>query len=154
MSTLYLMVGIQASGKSTYANKLLNKLSNTVVVSRDEIRFSLLKEGEDYFAHEKEVFNTFIDDIKTSLKLYDNVIADATHLTKKSRMKTINALNLEEDVEVVPIVLCVYVPECIRRNNSREGLAKVPDEVIQNAYDIFEFPDVKEYNYARIIKVL
>ena len=48
------MVGCPGSGKSTWAKK---HLPDTYYVSRDEVRFSLLQDGEDYFSHEKEVFN-------------------------------------------------------------------------------------------------
>ena len=57
--TLYLMSGIPASGKSTYAHKLAEK-TGAVYISRDEIRFSLLKDEEDYFTHEKFNENIFL----------------------------------------------------------------------------------------------
>ena len=54
---LWIMVGCPASGKSTYlANKAL---SNSVIVSRDAIRFNLLRPGDDYFSKEKEVFEKY-----------------------------------------------------------------------------------------------
>ena len=64
MKVLYLLCGPSGSGKSTFAKledskrKLVGE--NCLIISRDIIRFSLLKDGEDYFAHEKEVFNIFI----------------------------------------------------------------------------------------------
>ena len=57
---LRVMVGIPASGKSTLIEKEVSCLEEerktTAVVSRDAVRFSMLKEGEDYFAHEDEVY--------------------------------------------------------------------------------------------------
>ena len=56
---LYLMCGIPGSGKSHWAKGV----KDAVIVSRDAIRFNLLKDGEDYFAHEDEVVETFIYDL-------------------------------------------------------------------------------------------
>ena len=73
MSKLYVACGIPGSGKSTYLANYVkshytNKLSNMYkIVSRDAIRFSLLKEGDDYFSCEREVFNTFIKEIFNTL---------------------------------------------------------------------------------------
>ena len=58
---LYVLVGCPGSGKSTWAKK---HLADTYYVSRDEIRFGLLKAGDDYFSHEDEVYEKFIDGIK------------------------------------------------------------------------------------------
>ena len=50
MSRLIMMCGIPGSGKSTWIQNCKGFIGNdVVVVSRDAIRFSMLKEGEDYF---------------------------------------------------------------------------------------------------------
>ena len=56
MKKLYVMCGGPGSGKSTWIKKNLPTFKGyTKVVSRDEIRFSLVKEGEEYFS--KEMFS-------------------------------------------------------------------------------------------------
>ena len=82
MSTLYMMVGCPGSGKSTFAKTLKGKY-----ISRDEIRFKLLQDEDDYFAKEGEVFQKFIYEIEEGLSKYGDVIVDATHLNKGSRHK-------------------------------------------------------------------
>ena len=52
--TLYILSGCPASGKSTFGKKM-SKITGIPIVSRDEIRFSLLKDDEDYFSHEEDV---------------------------------------------------------------------------------------------------
>ena len=76
---LYISCGVPGSGKSTFLNKIKGK--DEVIVSRDEIRFSLLKPGENYFAHEEEVFRLFCNKIADYIKQGKDVYADATHFT-------------------------------------------------------------------------
>ena len=92
MSTLYMMVGIPGSGKSTFAKTLKGKY-----VSRDEVRFKLLQDEDDYFAKEKEVFQKFIYEIEEGLSKGNDVIVDATHLNKGSRYKLFSSINTKED---------------------------------------------------------
>ena len=51
--TLWLMCGAPGSGKSWFAKNILKTDDTWQYISRDEIRFSLIKEGEDYFGKEK-----------------------------------------------------------------------------------------------------
>ena len=52
---LYLMCGCPGSGKSTWAAK--NVGPGDVIISRDQIRFDMLNDGEAYFCKENAVFN-------------------------------------------------------------------------------------------------
>ena len=88
-STVFVMVGIPGSGKSTYS-KIHYK--NIKYVSRDEIRFSVLKLNEDYFSHEKQVYNIFIKEIVSAIENQQDVCVDATHTTIASRAKLMNAI--------------------------------------------------------------
>ena len=61
---LFVMCGNPGSGKSTWIQNNLHTFEGyTSVVSRDEIRFLLVPEGEDYFSKETEVFQQFVDEI-------------------------------------------------------------------------------------------
>ena len=66
---LFVMCGNAGCGKSTWIQNNLHTFEGyTSVVSRDEIRFSLVHEGEDYFSRETEVYAKFIEDIQFSLE--------------------------------------------------------------------------------------
>ena len=129
LNTLWILVGIPGSGKSTWAKKFA-KDKNIFIVSRDEIRFSLLEPGDEYFAKEKRVWNEYVKRIQFFLGVGD-VIADATHLNEKSREKLLAALDLTY-VHVNTVYFDIPLEICLKRNEQREGLAKVPPETIQS----------------------
>ena len=57
MGKLILMSGVPGSGKSWWCkNKLPELEENVLYISRDEIRFSMLNDGEEYFSKEKAYF--------------------------------------------------------------------------------------------------
>lgn len=155
--TLYLMCGPAGTGKSTYVSKkIISEDRFCHHSSRDTIRFGLLKEGEHYFAREDEVFDLFCEDINETLHsdLYDCVFADATHLTAKSRQKTLDKLNLK-NIDIVPVFMEVPYTETLRRNSERTGRKFVPEKVITNMFQTYTIPTFGEnkYDYAYIIMV-
>ena len=127
--TLYIFCGAPGCGKSTFA---ANLVPNIHWVSRDAIRFELVKEDEDYFSHEKEVFNRFAERIAISLQTGGNTIADATHLNTASRKKLTRAIDSYFELyNIVYIVFTASAELCIKHNANRSGRKKVPDDVIR-----------------------
>ena len=90
---VWLLSGIPGSGKTSWAKKQIKKHGG-VHCSRDEIRFSLLKDDEDYFAHEDEVVALWLEKITNAINnpKVEDIYIDATHLTEKSRAKVLNEL--------------------------------------------------------------
>ena len=77
--TLYLGCGPSGCGKSTELKRRLNETGG-VYISRDVVRFNLLKDNEDYFAKEDEVFNDFCELIQQAIDEEKPIIyIDATH---------------------------------------------------------------------------
>lgn len=138
---LWLMSGPPASGKSQWAKEHYEINRETFCwISRDKIRFSLLQDGEDYFAHEKQTYNLFVKMTQNALNNDDIaiVIADATFLTDKARKKFLNAVKPLDDVEVKLIIMDTSLYTCLERNANREGRQCVPDTEIIEAWEKFE----------------
>ena len=142
MSKLFLMMrDTSVHGKSYWAHHHLNE--KTKYISRDEIRFSMLKDEDDYFAKEKEVFKEFCKQIDIALQSYDNVIADATHLNFASRNKTLRNIKSKID-EINVIFIDTPLNIALERNAKRTGRKLVPEEVIKNMYNSLMLPDELE----------
>jgi len=154
MTKLYILCGPSGSGKSTWAHNFINEHEDEDIryVSRDAIRLSILKDGEDYFSHEKDVFRKFVGTIANTLIDGFDVVADATHLNMFSRLKLMQALDRYiTDYEVIYITFNVDADTCVKRNNNRTGRANVPENVIRNMCRDFREPSFDEDN--RIIAI-
>lgn len=149
------MCGVPGSGKSTWTKNFLKEHKRTKVVSRDEIRFSIVKENEPYFSKENQVYSEFIRQIKEGLndENIDTVIADATHLNVPSRRKLFHSLGekIFEDAIVVCRCFDIGVENCIKFNELRKGTrAYVPEDAIRNMANAFSIP-TKEEGYFNFI---
>ena len=159
LKTLFIMCGCPGSGKSYIVKNKLVPHSHVVCISRDEIRFDFLKEEENYFAHEKEVYNWYIDNLVRALHnpLYDAVVADATHINWASRRKLINAIGkyivFDNQLNIVPIVVKCKLEDAIARNAARGGRACVPEKVVRDMYARFQDPKRDPFNYDGILYI-
>lgn len=151
MKNLYMMCGVPGSGKSTY---VANNFPDATVISRDAIRFSLLKEGDDYFAYEDTVLQIFYAKIQNAIDSdkENDIIIDTTHLTPKARAACLEELKNLDKVNLVALSIEVPLAIALYRNNQRSGRARVPDTVIRNMYRSYKIPTVEEgFNEVRRI---
>lgn len=154
MNNLYVLCGIPGCGKSTWVkNRMAENTSSTdpkwAYVSRDEVRFSMITEEDDYFSKEKQVFEEFVNRICGNLSdaWTQNVIADATHLNEISRDKLINAIRRKRPnlpLHITMVYFDIPLEVCKFRNDKREGRAHVPDEVMNKMYVQLEFPKLRK----------
>ena len=147
MGILYITCGVPGSGKSTWCRE--NVPPTARHISRDTIRYSMVKPNEPYFSKEKEVFNEFVRQIKEGLAIGD-VYADATHLNRASRDKLINAVGVNTPDAIVALVFKVPLETCILRNSQRSGREYVPEDQIEIMYNNFRIPTRNE----RFTKIL
>ena len=153
---VWLMCGIPGSGKSTWIQEQM-KIFPGVWCSRDNVRFSMVSEDEEYFSKEDEVFRAWISEIQRAMKdeSIRNIYIDATHVNEKSRDKVLNKLSLK-DIDLCAVNFMTPIEECLRRNDLREGRARVPRSVIRNMYASFNPATIMEKNrrFTEIINVL
>ena len=149
--TLYILCGIPASGKSTWAQEQIQKYPNDTWVSRDNIRFSMVKSPKEYFSQEKKVYHMYIAEIQKAINAQKgNIYADATHINKASRMKLLRALNISK-VNVKVIVFHTPLEICYERNENRKGLAFVSKSVIKRFSYQYTPPEEDGYEYAEVL---
>ena len=142
MADLYLMCGVPGAGKSTFLKNHI-KENNTKVISRDKIRFSIVKPNEEYFSHEDEVLEIFWKQINEALAAGKDTFVDQTSLTPRARKWLLqhvegytyaNIVWIDEDLEI-----------CLERNEMRRGTrAYVPENVIRRMHHQFIEPSLDE----------
>ena len=153
---LYVAVGIPGSGKSYYFMSM-NKYNHSYKrVSRDDIRFGIIKPDEKYFAHENVVYKEYIHQLQEAIDddSIEWVCADATHLTKRSRAHLFKNLDLTKVDSIFILWHDVPLETAIERNEFRVGLRKVPESAIRNMAESLEPPTVDENPLiAAVIKI-
>lgn len=136
---LYVMVGLPGSGKSHIAEELARE-NNAVVYSMDEIRGELCGDVEDQSRND-EVFGIWANRIRRALKHGQNVIADATNVTKSGRR---SFLAMFDTIPHQTIAHVAYkeIDDCIIDNLDRPH--PVPPDVIYRMASKFRYPTEAE----------
>lgn len=138
--TLWVMCGLSGSGKSTVATQIAKNNENTVIVSSDAIREELTGNYEN-LEHNEEVFKIFHDRIRKNLENKNNVVADATNLTMKSRraiLMKVNGLDINKTCLIIPKPF----EQCKEDNLHRKH--PVPDDVLDKQIRRFQIPFYEE----------
>lgn len=151
---LWVMCGVPGSGKSWVAKHIMMRGLGWRYVSRDDVRFEIVKDDEEYFSHETKVYNEFIRRIKTALNEEGvfNVIVDATHINWASRRKLLKALGLDGD-GVICVVVQNEMDEIIENNESRSGRAVVPRAVVRRMSNQMTDPLTDPIKYQGIMYI-
>lgn len=122
---IVILMGIQASGKSTFYKKFLNK--DYVRVNLDTLR-SRQKEQE------------LIDECFREGKSF---AIDNTNPTKLDRARYIIPAK-SADYRVIGYFLQSKIKECVKRNELREGKERVPEKAIAATSNKLEHPSYSE----------
>lgn len=127
MKKLLVLIGIPASGKSTFAMDLLKKEDNWFRVSRDDIRMTMF--GTEFNPH-IEGFVSKIQNmlILKALKSDHNVVIDNCNVRESYRNDLYNLAKLDGNVMYEEMIFKTSLQECLERNKQRSR--KVPEEAI------------------------
>lgn len=105
--TIFILIGIQASGKSSFANRFLG---NCTHISLDQLN---TKRNEETA-------------LKVALLIMkENCVIDNTNPTRQERQKYID-LGKKAGYKIVGLYFRSVIDECIKRNDKRFGKAKIP----------------------------
>lgn len=127
------MSGVPGCGKSTWARKFTAEHGNVVQISRDEIRFSLLADNDDYFACEDEAVVIFYSEINEALAAGHDVIADATHISERGLCER-RCAALTLIVIRYWFLLILLLKRVLLVMLNRDGRARVPERVIRDMW--------------------
>lgn len=126
---LVLMMGLQASGKSTVARARFG--ATHTIVSKD-----LLRRGRDIELRQRQL-------IEGSLRAGKCVVVDNTHASASVREGVI-AVARSEGARVIGIYMASSIERCRERNALRTGDACVPEVALRSTLKRLERPSLTE----------
>ena len=143
------MLGIQGSGKTTWARENAGRLAAAIVAS-DDIRNELEAQGLDATDRGDEVFAIFERRAAALLAAGRDVIADATHARRAWRANLL-AIGRAHGAPIVAVWLQTPLAVCRARNARKPGGALwgeriVPDPVLVDMWRRFEPPGADEFD--------
>lgn len=145
--TATVLIGLPCSGKSSYI-RTLNPSRSHSVISRDDILMKF--PGETYDekwknADQKQVDKVFQDWKKRCIESGDDLIFDLTHMSRKSRRKSLNGLPKEYKKKA--IVFLPTMSTIIERNEKRSEEGKsIPEDVFKKMICSFYPPMYDEFD--------
>jgi len=127
---LLVLQGIPASGKTTYARKLIEEDTSYVRVNRDDLRNM---RGIYWLpSQEKLITQWELDNTRTALMLGYNVVSDSTNLNLAT-IASLTAIAIECGAELEFKLIEADLDECIKRDSNRPN--PVGADVIRNFYN-------------------
>lgn len=140
------LVGLPASGKSTWVKQYRSQIAPFFVVSRDSIVTSMLPEvsyNEAWNTVDQKEVNRELDQLFRESRKESSVVIDMTHMSKKSRRRTL--LHFDSSYKKKAVVFLTDLETLFLQNSKRSG--KVIDEaVIQKMIRSFYPPTLEEFD--------
>ncbi len=148
MPTVFVLIGLQGAGKSTWAAAHAGRLAASVVAS-DEIRNELEAAGIDATGQGDRVFATLEERVARLLDEGRNVIVDATHARRRWRANVL-ALARQRGARCVAVWFDLSFRAMAARNARKPGGGwgdrAVPSEVLRHIWRGFEPPVLGEFD--------
>lgn len=140
MHTVYITIGLPASGKSYYYGEMLHE--KLLLISSNNIRELVYGDINDQ-SHNSEVFNLMFNRTVAALKNDYDVYYDATNISRRRRMGFIKSIRQSvKGVKVVGLIFAIPYTEVFSRNKKRDR--QVPKDVITRMLKSFEVPSYEE----------
>lgn len=146
MKTIYLLKGLPASGKSTWAKDYITKHPQVKRVNKDDLR-AMLDNSKWTKANEKFVLNVRDYIIEEALAGGYHIIVDDTNLHHKHEYK-MKELAKKHKAKVEIKYFDTPLEECIKRDANREN--SVGEQVITSMYDRFINNDISNIPLEKI----
>ena len=145
---LILLVGVPGSGKSTYAQKYLEKNKNTIHLSSDKIREELWG-NEATQGDNNEVFSLMQKRAVEALNNGHDVIYDATNVTRKDRSYIIDLC--PKFVKIEAHIIWAPIETCIKRDAARERTVgkAVIDKMLKRFQPVYYDEGIDEIKLVR-----
>lgn len=152
MKKAHILVGIPATGKSTYRDKILADNTDAYIYSTDDNLEKIAKTlGTTYDMvfedHYKDAYEQARDGLDAATKVGQDVIFDQTNLTEKKRHHIIQSMSQKDywiSCVSIDIPFSQYdVTEWEKRLAGREG-KHIPHFVINSMLDSYTKPTMKE----------
>jgi|LSQX01.3.fsa_nt_gb predicted kinase len=135
MNKLIMMVGLPASGKSTYAQCIADT-EDAIIHSSDNLREELFGDVNEQDKN-NELFKELHNRIKSDLKTGKNVIYDACNISYKRRKAFLDELKKINCKKICCLIATPY-EKCLELNQKRDRV--VPEYVIKRMYLNFDVP--------------
>lgn len=145
--TLWMLIGVPCSGKSTWVENQIGDNDNIFIASTDNLIDAIAKLNHKSY---NDVFHDTIKDAeKTMYKglaiaVQDNmdIVWDQTNLTRKNRAKKL--ILIPDHYEKIAVVFSIPpIDELEKRLASRPG-KNIPENVMRNMVYSFEYPEKDE----------
>jgi len=153
MPVLYMLVGVPASGKSTWVKKHQN--SNTLVASSDDF---IEKQAERLGSTYNDVFNDYVKAgnthaIETARKAFSDkmdLIWDQTNLTKNGRRNKLKMV--PKDYKKIAVFFSIPHMDVLKKRLASRPGKNIPDYVMNSMIKTIEKPS-KDEGFDDVITV-
>ena len=140
MNKLIMLIGLPASGKTSFTKTLLFSYKNDdiEIISSDAIRKELFGSEEEQ-KYNNKVFEEVYKRARFSIQHKKITVIDATNLSRKRRIGFLKSI---PECEACAVVFAIPFEECCKRNAARERV--VPQSAMEKMYRSFQPPHYAE----------
>lgn len=138
-ATFLMLVGLPASGKSSFSEEIIEGRDDIIYISSDALREEKLGDVNDQ-NNNSDIFIEMVNRSKKALKEGKHVIYDATNLSRKKRRGVLQ--QLPKGVYKSVVYLSASIQTIKKQNSERQRV--VPEYVIDRMYRSLQIPIYSE----------